>query len=62
MMTCIRAEMTKNVVLQGIVEADETYSLVRTMTEKAGSPVNVDVAQRKMPFLVLLSGVERSIA
>ena len=65
-MMCIRAEMGKDsVLLQGIVEADETYiggkKVVKTMIKNMMmvSTPNVGVAQQKMLFLVLLSEVER---
>ncbi len=64
MMMCIRAEMGKdNVLLQGIVEADETYiggSSRKTMTKKKVNPVRVDGALRKMLLLVLLHVVGKS--
>ncbi len=56
-MMCIRAEMGKdNVLLQGIVEADETYiggSSRKDYDKEKVNPVSVGVALRKMPLWVL---------
>ena len=63
MMMAIRTEMGKdNVLLQGIVEADETISVGDargTMTRKPVNQRNVDVGHRKMLCWVLLLAVER---